>query len=63
MNIQSVDPHLAFDGLHNATYVTITTESGPVWEARINRHNMSHHPYQSWRHPVPVKADGGFGFY
>lgn len=30
MNIRSVEAHVASDRLHNATYVTITTESGLV---------------------------------
>ncbi len=36
---------------------------GPGWGARLNLENISKHPYQPWRRPVPVKADGGFGFY
>ena len=37
--------------------------AGPGWGARINLENVSRHPYQPWRRPVPVRADGGFGFY
>ena len=37
--------------------------SGPGWGAHFNLEQISRHPYQPWRRPVPVKADGGFGFY
>jgi len=36
---------------------------GPGWGVTLNEELVEQHPYQSWRRPVPAKADGGFGHY
>ena len=36
---------------------------GPGWGVTLNEELVEQHPYQSWRRPVPAKADGGFGYY
>ena len=36
---------------------------GPGWGVTLNEALVAQHPYQSWRRPVPAKADGGFGYY
>lgn len=36
---------------------------GPGWGVTLNESLVAQHPYQSWRRPVPAKADGGFGYY